>query len=318
MGMIKRQLISLLLSSFAAVLLMGPGRPGETTLSAAGAEPPATLTLGVPTAQRPILAIQPGFTLVIIFPVPIEFVAVGDDALLAIAVRAPSGVVALKATQRTGRTNMHIQAGGVVTVFEIRINPAGRTADVVRIVIDGAGSPTRVHPAPVSGSPLGSSTAPPPPASFPTQPPSAAEAETRGASTTSSASPAVSTLFRTQEVFEQGIRATFQAYRTASGIEIRYELANSSDLRWKLAPRRVLVRADGQIIVARVADAPDGAPHDTLGNGATRHGRLVVSQRAETIEILFPLFPVGMGPHQVPVQLTVRFSNLESLAERHP
>ncbi len=310
----KQQLISLLFGTLSIlIVLTGLGSPLRMVPLAAGGEPPATLTLFPTAAHRPILSIQPGFTLFIIFPTPIEFVAVGDEGLLAVAVRAPGGVVALKATQRTGRTNIHIQSGGIVTVFEARVTPGGRTADIVRVVLDGVGTTSNQRPPGASTSPTGSS----PTLGSPTSP----VANPAGANGSPGVTPGPAILpqpagfFRVYEIFEQGIRAVFHAYRTASGIEIRYEVSNVSANRWKVALRRILVRADGRIIAARVFGSSDAGSSEILGEGETRRGRLVVTQRADMIEILFPLFPVGLDLNQFPVQLNVRFNGLGSLVE---
>jgi len=310
----RQQLISLLFGTLSVLMVLtGLGSPLRVVPLAAGGEPPATLTLFPTAAHRPILSIQPGFTLFIIFPTPIEFVAVGDEGLLAVAVRAPSGVVALKATQRTGRTNIHIQSGGIVTVFEARITPGGRTADIVRVVLDGVGTPSNQRP-PGASTPLtGSSLALGSPTSPAANPAGAdgSPGETPGPAIP----PRPARFFRVYEIFEQGIRAVFHAYRTAYGIEIRYEVSNVSANRWKVALRRILVRADGRLIAARVFDSSDAGSSEILGEGETRRGRLVVTQRADTIEVLFPLFPVGLDLNQFPVQLYVRFTGLGSLVE---
>jgi hypothetical protein len=312
-----RQLISLLFGTLSVLMiLMGLGNPDQMIPLAAGGEPPATLTLFPTAAQRPILSIQPGFTLFIIFPTPIEFVAVGDEGLLAVAVRAPSGVVALKATQRTGRTNIHIQSGGIVTVFEARITPGGRTADIVRVVLDGLGNPTNQR-LPGASTPLTGASPAPGSATSPAANPASVDgspAPTPG----QTAPPRPEGVFRVYEIFEQGIRAVFHAYRTANGIEIRYEVSNVSANRWKVALRRILVRADGRIIAARVFGSSDAGSSEILGEGETRRGRLVVTQRADTIEVLFPLFPVGLDLSRFPVELNVRFNGLGSLVEMSP
>ncbi len=296
----------------------------------AATEPPATLTILANPLTRQVLSIQPGFTLFVVFDAPIDFVAVGDEQMLTVAVRGPGGVVALKATQRAGRTNLHIQAAGVLMVFEVRVVSGVRTADVVRVVT--AGKETRpmtvgttLAPIQPPGQPLTSATTA---AAGPTPPqpdeklpqPSASEAspaqgKLRGNLGTFLAD---EEMFRVQEVTQSGIRATFQAYRTPGGVEIRYHLANLSGIPWQVLPRRMLVRADGKIILPHILHR--FAPGDgvMLPSGATETGLLALGKRAATVELLFPLFPPVPRQTQPPLVFEVRFTDLEALLEVKP
>jgi len=270
---------------------------------------------------RHVLAVQQGFTLFIVFNVPIEFVAIGDEQLLAIAVRATSGVIALKATQRTGRTNLHVHAGGMLTVFEIRISGGGRSADVVHVTMEGGlGALSAGRPAPAA-IPL-----PGPPASSPSAPPSPPRTDLP--ESTPAAPPTRAALGRTflnqeevfqvQELTESGIHGAFQAYRTAAGIEIRYSLTNSGNTSWKVSLSRVLVRADGRIITIRTARPSGEGTPDLLTERGTVTGLLVLGQHADNVELLFPLFPPAPESHRLPLIFTVQFSELMTLIEVNP
>ncbi len=319
-----RQHISLLFSIL--ILLFGPSQMEGPQRAAAAGEPPATLTLRAAASTRYLLSIEPGFTLFLVFDAPIEFVAIGDEQLLSVAVRAPGGVVGLKATQRTGRTNVHIQAGGVLTVFEARISHARRSADVVHVVTTGSGQNSSARsPTPPS---LPPSWPPVPPPSAPVRmpgpesphsdtPEATVGLPSKPAATRSSfLSPAV--LFQVQEVTASGIHGAFQAYRTAGGIEIRYELRNASGLPWKVATRRVLMRADGKIIGARAEPRSADGAASILAAGATESGLLRLRQHAATVDLLFPLFSPIPEANQPPLLLTVRFTELETLVEVRP
>ncbi len=321
--MLRRQHISLLFS--VLILLFGLLQMAGPQLAAAAGEPPATLTLRATGSTRYVLSIEPGFTLFLVFDAPIEFVAIGDEQLLSVAVRAPGGVVGLKATQRTGRTNVHIQAGGVLTVFEARISHARRSADVVHVVTTSTGQNSTARaptppPPPPSWTPVPTPPAPVPPQGAASQqdtPEATAGLLSKPAATRSSfLSPAV--LFRVQEVTESGIHGAFQAYRTAGGLEIRYELRNASGLPWKVATRRVLIRADGKIIGPRAEPRLADGAASILGVGATQSGLLRLGQLAGTIDLLFPLFSPIPEASQPPLLLTVRFNELETLVEVKP
>jgi len=312
-----RLLLSLALTGFLAV--------GGPEAAVAAGEPPATITLRATATTRHLLSIEPGFTLFLVFDAPIELVAIGDEQLLAIAVRASAGVVGLKASQRAGRTNVHVQSGGVLIVFEARVGSAPRSADVVHVVTAGvAHDASGRSPTPPQRSPAESAVSAPsaslPPTAPPSVPVNSPEAAALPVSTPalpgSFLSPA--TLFQVQDVTESGIHGTFQAYRTAGGIEIRYELHNTSTVPWKLATRRVLIRADGQIVSPGAkAQAANGAT-PILALGATEGGVLKVGQLANTVELLFPLFTPLSAATQPPLLLSVRFAGLDTLVEVKP
>ncbi len=315
-----RQHISLLLCTLT--LLLAPvGVTGQLPTVVAG-EPPPTMILRATPTTRHVLTVEPGFTLFIVFDAPIEFVAIGDDQLLAIGVRAPGGVVALKATQRTGRTNVHIYAGGVLMVFEVRISRGGRSADVVHVVNAGTGPRPATHTPTSSIPPTGS---PAPALSTPISPSllESPHSESLEAAATLPPKPTTNVgsflspaeIFRVQEVVQSGIHGAFQAYRTAGGIEIRYVLRNASSTPWKVAPQRVFVRADGKIIAPRARRGSAEGDGSVLGEGASESGLLVLGRDADAVELLFPLFPLSLGSDQLPLLLTVRFSELGALVE---
>ncbi len=283
----------------------------------AAPEPPATLTMVADPLRRHVLAIQPGYTLFVVFDTPIEFVAIGDEQLLTVAVRGPVGVVALKANQRTGRTNLHVQAGGVLLVFEVRVAVIGRTADVVRVVTRGTGmGPGAREPA------LSGSQAPSPTTAHTTETDVPSSESFSPSRTSAQQQPQLdhprtflteAQLFRVQELMQSEIHAAFQAYRTSGGIEIRYHISNTSGVPWRIVPRRILVRTDGKLIFPRLqrrSPERDGAP---VPEGAEETGLLVLGRHASSVELLFPLFSPTPDPKRAPVLFRVWFDELETL-----
>ncbi len=291
------------------------------TPPAAALEPPTTVTIFANPLTRQVLSIQPGFTLFVVFDAPIEFVAIGDEQVLTVAVRGPGGLVALKANQRAGRTNLHIQAGGVLLVFEVRVAAGGRTADVVRVVTAG----TATRPTPRASLPPGPEPSPPPP--LPLAAPELPPGEGPHDQSPTAGSPPVhggpvpptflsdTQLFRVEETTQAGIRAIFQAYRTPSGIEIRYQLRNASGSPRKVTLTRVLVRTDGKIVLPRVQRHPSDRTASILADGMTETGLLMLGRSARTVELLFPIFPPIPDTNQPPVLFQIQFDDLESLLE---
>ncbi|MCS7172065.1 MAG: hypothetical protein N0A24_01410 [Armatimonadetes bacterium] len=101
-------------------------------LAAPPPEPPARLRLAISPGQRVPLTVQPGYTLFLLFPRPVEYIAVGNQRVVRAWVRAREGTVALYAVGRAGATNLHVRVGGQLLVFWVKVGRR-RTADVVEI-----------------------------------------------------------------------------------------------------------------------------------------------------------------------------------------
>jgi len=111
-------------------------------LAFAGA--PATVTVVVrQPPQRVVLKLVPDYALVLAFDRPIGTVGIGDDTLVATAVRDTDLI--MKALRPSGRTNLLVWAGDVRTVWEIVVNRAERTADIVQVITQ---QPTPPSPPP--------------------------------------------------------------------------------------------------------------------------------------------------------------------------
>ncbi|MDQ7839416.1 MAG: hypothetical protein RDU83_00115 [bacterium] len=126
-------------------------------LALAGA--PATVTVVVRQPPlRVVLKLVPDYALVLAFDRPIGTVGIGDDTLVATAVRETDLI--MKALRPSGRTNLLVWAGDVRTVWEIVVNRAERTADIVQVITQQPTPP----PPPPAAPPQESSV---PPASTP-------------------------------------------------------------------------------------------------------------------------------------------------------
>ncbi len=99
----------------------------------ASAGAPATITVVVSQPpQRVVLKLVPDYVLVLAFDQPIGTVGIGDDSLVATAVRETDLI--MKALRPSGRTNLLVWVGDVRTVWEIVVNRRERTADIVHVV----------------------------------------------------------------------------------------------------------------------------------------------------------------------------------------
>ncbi len=105
---------------------------------------PATITVVIKQpVQRVTIKLVPDYALVLTFDRPIAAVGIGDDSLVATAVRETDLV--MKALRPSGRTNLLVWAGDVRTVWEIVVNRSERTADIIQVITQ---TPTAPPPAP--------------------------------------------------------------------------------------------------------------------------------------------------------------------------
>lgn len=111
----------------------------------ASAGAPATVTVVVRPPQRVVLKLVPDYALVLAYDRPIGTVGIGDDTLVATAVRETDLI--MKALRPSGRTNLLVWAGDVRTVWEIVVSRAERTADIVQVI---AQQPTPPPPPPAA------------------------------------------------------------------------------------------------------------------------------------------------------------------------
>lgn len=105
---------------------------------------PATITVVIKQpVQRVTIKLVPDYALVLTFDRPIAAVGIGDDSLVATAVRETDLV--MKALRPSGRTNLLVWAGDVRTVWEIVVNRSERTADIIQVITQ---TPTAPPPVP--------------------------------------------------------------------------------------------------------------------------------------------------------------------------
>jgi hypothetical protein len=112
----------------------------------ASAAAPASITVAI---QQPIrrvtVKLVPDYVLMMTFDRPIAAVGIGDDSLVATAVRETDLI--LKALRPSGRTNLLVWAGDVRTVWEIIVNRTERTADIIQVMTQQPAAPS---PAPTT------------------------------------------------------------------------------------------------------------------------------------------------------------------------
>jgi hypothetical protein len=115
-------------------------------VSSASAAAPASITV---TIQQPIrrvtIKLVPDYVLMLTFDRPIAAVGIGDDSLVATAVRETDLI--LKALRPSGRTNLLVWAGDVRTVWEIVVSRTERTADIIQVMTQ---PPAQPSPAPTT------------------------------------------------------------------------------------------------------------------------------------------------------------------------
>jgi len=309
----SRLLVTLAFIAGVALSLQG--------LAAAQQAPPALVVLAANPSTRPVIVLEPGFGLVMVFDAPIDFVALGDDQVVALSVKGEEGIIGVRPLGSGGRTNMHVQAGGVLVVFEVRVSRGPRTADVIRVVTQRVEASAQVVPQQAPG-----------------QPPRPAERKEEqreerrkegGAGRPEQVSVPVGwerlagpvaflteeNVARLVELSERGVRAAFQAYRTPVGIEVRYQVTNTSGVPWNVVPYRIIVRADGRIVPARVLRYPASADGRTLPHGGVETGIISVGEGARTLVVTFPLYQDAVHWSLLPIVFTARFESVNALPE---
>lgn len=99
----------------------------------ASAAAPASITVVIrQPVQRVTIKLVPDYVLMLTFDRPIAAVGIGDDSLVATAVRETDLI--MKALRPSGRTNLLVWAGDVRTVWEIVVNRVERTADIIQVI----------------------------------------------------------------------------------------------------------------------------------------------------------------------------------------
>jgi hypothetical protein len=102
-------------------------------VGSASAAAPASITVVIrQPVQRVTIKLVPDYVLMLTFDRPIAAVGIGDDSLVATAVRETDLI--MKALRPSGRTNLLVWAGDVRTVWEIVVNRAERTADIIQVI----------------------------------------------------------------------------------------------------------------------------------------------------------------------------------------
>ena len=130
----------------------------------ASAAAPASITVVIKQpVQRVTIKLVPDYVLMLTFDRPIAAVGIGDDSLVATAVRETDLV--MKALRSSGRTNLLVWAGDVRTVWEIVVNRTERTADIIQVITQ---PPTLPSPPPAA--PPQESSVRPPADTLPSQP----------------------------------------------------------------------------------------------------------------------------------------------------
>jgi len=127
----------------------------------ASAAAPASITVVIKQpVQRVTIKLVPDYVLMLTFDRPIAAVGIGDDSLVATAVRETDLV--MKALRASGRTNLLVWAGDVRTVWEVVVNRTERTADIIQVITQ---PPTTPPQEPSPRPPADTSPSPPAPES---------------------------------------------------------------------------------------------------------------------------------------------------------
>ena len=302
--------------------------------------PPARLVIRADGTVRHRLHISPGFNLFLVFDAPVEFVAVGDDRLVSVYLRAEDGIVGLRASQQTGRTSLHVYSGGILAPFEVLVERGVRSADVVSVIVRGQArsqdtAPPRERPA---GQETRQSRAP---RSAPReeQPPQRAETPGHGPEQRTAANratrlpiavPSVALVqnspepvteegaFYAVEVSQGGVTAVFQVYRDPQGLVVWYQLSNVSGEPFLVYPERVLVRSDGRVHRwSRIERRPASQDPRVLPHGGVETGviRLGPDQGTRAMEVVLPVFRLEQSYRTLPLILSARFDGVNQLPE---
>jgi putative type II/III system pilus formation protein len=290
---------------FPAALLCAASLPAVANFTfgpSAYAALPALTVYATQRTVRTSLHLQPGFALIVRSDRRIDTVAIGDPRMVtATPVRRGADVfdLVLQPLSDAGTTNMVVWLGDITTVWDLEISPGPRTADVVFIVTQprtaqAAATPaavTRNAPvaaasAPVAATQGSTAAAPSPPAPTPSTPPAAVPA--------APAAPTPAPAIELRQTVGP-VKAEFQAFRTRTGIRLRYEITNGSDGDLVIKPTTILVRADGRPVAYGMArDSVDRGRPDVIPRGATETGVIdLATPSARQIELALSLLPVA-------------------------
>lgn len=333
--------VSLGLRLVTVAVALAAGAWASGVAAAQQVSPPARVVLRADGTTRHVVHMSPGYNVFLVFDAPVEFVAVGDERLVSVYLRGDDGIVGLRSSQQTGRTNLHVYAGGILVPFEVIVSRAGRTADVVLVSVKPAGAPAASFPArqqrPQQPSPSGQSRQPA--GSGDGDDVSRAPAGDSGTGTVQAGQsvarvvvPRVQVLdsvpdpvtdegvFQAIEVLREGVRGVFQAYRTEGGLAVWYQLTNLSGDPRAVYPERVLVKLDGRVVRwDSIRRKPASQDARLLPHGGVEVGVISLGQVSRSLELVFPVFGVQPGLRDRPVILDARFDGLDQLprASRH-
>ncbi|HEV2283435.1 MAG TPA: pilus assembly protein N-terminal domain-containing protein [bacterium] len=301
---------------------------------ASAALPALTVYATQPTV-RTSLHLQPGFALIVRADRRIDTVAIGDPRMVAAAPvhRGPDVFdVVLQPLSETGTTNMVLWFGDVTTIWNLDIGPGPRTADVVFVVTQPHTAqpavPRNATAAAAVGPRNGASAPGPssPSSGTPRPPDTPAPPGTRA-----TAPPGEPALDLRQTV--GAVTAVFHAFRTRSGILLRYEITNGAEVDLLIKPAAILVRADGRPVAYGMArDSVDRGRPDVIPRGATETGVIdIATPSARQIALVLSLAPApstsapqapdapaaraGAAPTApLPIVLQATFSGLDRLS----
>lgn len=307
----------------------------------ASAALPALTVYATQPIVRTSLHLQPGFALIVRADRRIDTVAIGDPRMVAAAPvhRGPDVFdVVLQPLSETGTTNMVLWFGNVTTIWNLDIGPGPRTADVVFVVTQPHTAQPAVPPAVTPGprnataatavGPRNGASAPgtsSPSSGTPRPPDTPAPPGTRAP-----APPGEPALDLRQTV--GAVTAVFHAFRTRTGILLRYEITNGAEVDLLIKPAAILVRADGRPVAYGMArDSVDRGRPDVIPRGATETGVIdIATPSARQIALVLSLAPApSTSPPQtssapaarastapsapLPIVLQASFSGLDRL-----
>ena len=226
--------------------------------------PPAKVRIAAWEGHRPAIDVQPGHTTFLVFPRPVDYVAIGDTRVVNAWVRAEEGVVALHTQAQSGTTTLHVRTSGALLVFQVRVSKV-RTADVVEVSI---GQPAPKPPQRPAGGPRGG--------------PGAVTVRPAGGPVPPVTEPGK---YLSAHASALGLLVSFQVYRVGRGAEARYRAVNSSTAPVEVLWSQARVEASGVPVAAMVLTHPSGP----VSPGAAQTGVVSVISSADALRISVPV-----------------------------
>jgi hypothetical protein len=315
-------------SLFWVALLILPFGNGFT---ANGADGPITFTVHViGGSTKTTLRLEPGFATVLRADHRVETVAIGDPRLVtATTVKRGQDVydLVLQPQAATGATNMIVWFGDLTSIWDLKIGPGRRTADIVYVVTTPPAAVQSKPSPPVAVPSQTTSAEAAPPANVPappatTQPKSGAPTPPKASlqSTQAQATNEIEPHLEIQQTIG-GTTGIFQLFRGPASIKIRYRISNQGASDFSIRPTGILIKVNGRSVSFGISrDSTDKTKPAVLPSGAAETGTISAPVRGpRQVEVIFSLFPVEedrQGSNRtMPTTFQLIFAGLARLPE---